>query len=246
MLSYDQYKNIFYWLYVIEYANFNSQEAYNATLTDEGYRQGGLGNGITTWDWGSWGNYNGNYPLTPCGYGNILGNKTGVIDLVIPKYTYGSGSTGSSKTFSMPRWRGFDNPFGDIWTNLDGIILKRDTVGAISAVYTCQDQDQYADSLNDYYEKVAEETPNLGFTKSFDLGDAAHIIPSAIGGDSTKYICDYHWTNSETNLRTLLVGGGAHDGAGAGLGYFDSPHDVGYSYTGIGFRSVSAFLVVGA
>lgn len=47
MLSYDQYKNIFYWLYVVEYANFNSQEAYNATLTDEGYRQGGLGNGIT-------------------------------------------------------------------------------------------------------------------------------------------------------------------------------------------------------
>mgnify|MGYP004608669023 CR=1 FL=1 len=24
MLSYDHYKNIFYWLYVIEYANFNS------------------------------------------------------------------------------------------------------------------------------------------------------------------------------------------------------------------------------
>lgn len=23
MLSYDQYKNIFYWLYVVEYANFN-------------------------------------------------------------------------------------------------------------------------------------------------------------------------------------------------------------------------------
>nr|DAU17958.1 MAG TPA: hypothetical protein [Bacteriophage sp.] len=50
MLSYDQYKNIFYWLYVVEYANFNSQEAYNATLTDEGYHQGGMGFSITTVD----------------------------------------------------------------------------------------------------------------------------------------------------------------------------------------------------
>lgn len=50
MLSYDQYKNIFYWLYVVEYANLNSREAYNATLTDEGYRQGGMGYGISKID----------------------------------------------------------------------------------------------------------------------------------------------------------------------------------------------------
>ena len=244
MLSYDQYKNIFYWLYVVEYANFNSQEAYNATLTDDGYRQGGLGNGIT--NMGNWGEYNGYYPLTPCGYGNTLGNKTGVLDLIIPEFTYGTSSTvRASQTLSMPRWRGFDNPFGDIWTNLDGIILKRDTAGAISAVYTCQDQDQYADSLNDYYEKVGEETPSSGYIKSFDLGDAAHIIPNAIGGDTTKYICDQHWTNSDTNLRTLFVGGHAADGARAGLGTFASDGVVGLSYTHFGFRSVSSFLVVG-
>ena len=244
MLSYDQYKNIFYWLYVVEYANFNSQEAYNATLTDDGYRQGGLGNGITNMS--NWGDYNEYYPLTPCGYGNTLGNKTGVLDLIIPEFTYGTSSTvRASQTLSMPRWRGFDNPFGDIWTNLDGIILKRDTEDAISAVYTCQDQDQYADSLNDYYEKVGEETPSSRYIKSFDLGDAAHIIPNAIGGDTTKYICDYHWTNSDTNLRTLFVGGDADDGAIAGLGAFGSAYDVGGSSADIGFRSVSAFLVVG-
>nr|DAJ81332.1 MAG TPA: hypothetical protein [Caudoviricetes sp.] len=37
MLSYEQYKNIFYWLWVIEYANFNSQEEFNEELTAEGY-----------------------------------------------------------------------------------------------------------------------------------------------------------------------------------------------------------------
>ena len=32
-----------YWLWVIEYANFNSQETYNEELTETGYRQGGMG-----------------------------------------------------------------------------------------------------------------------------------------------------------------------------------------------------------
>ena len=41
---------------------------------------------------GNWGEYNGNYPLTPCGYGNEIGNGTGIKPLVIPEFTYGSGS----------------------------------------------------------------------------------------------------------------------------------------------------------
>lgn len=86
LLSYDQYKNIFYWLYVIEYANFNSQESYDATLTNNGYKQGGLGTGITIMN--KWDYYNEFCPLTPCGYGNDIGNNTGIKNLIIPKFTY--------------------------------------------------------------------------------------------------------------------------------------------------------------
>ena len=139
MLSYDQYKNIFYWLYVVEYANFNSQEDYNATLTDEGYRQGGMGASITTMD--KWNEYNGYYPLTPCGYGNTLGNRTGLVSLTIPEFTYGADSTvRAAQTMQMARWRGFDNPFGDLWTNLDGIIIDADAnnhPNNMNYVYTC-------------------------------------------------------------------------------------------------------------
>ena len=89
LLCYEYYKWIFYWNYVIEYANFNSQAAYNAELTADGYHQGGLGPGVT--DWGStatsWSGYNATYPLTPCGYCNEFGNFTGVKDLVIPECT---------------------------------------------------------------------------------------------------------------------------------------------------------------
>ena len=245
MLSYDQYKNIFYWLYVVEYANFNSQEAYNATLTGEGYRQGGMGASITTMD--KWQEYNGYYPLTPCGYGNTLGNGTGLVSLTIPEFTYGADSTvRAAQTMQMARWRGFDSPFGDIWTNLDGLIIDADAdnhPNNMNYVYTCQDASKYADTLNDSYVKVGEEIHQDGYTKSFDLGDAAHIIPHVMGGDTTKYICDYHQTGDKNKtLRTLLVGGSASNGATAGLGSFYSRNGVSGAWTSVGFRSVSSFL----
>ena len=243
MLSYDQYKNIFYWLYVIEYANFNCQEAYNEALTDEGYKQGGLGAGIT--NMGNWGEYNGYYPLTPCGYGNEIGNGTGIKPLVIPEFTYGSGSIRAAQTLSMPRWRGFDNPFGDIWTNLDGIIIQGDAAGNPKTVYTTTDPNNYGDneSAKNAMEIAGHEIHQDGYTKEFDLGEAAHIIPESVGGDTTKYKCDYHWTGSkDTSLRALLVGGCANGGAYAGLGHFYSHYGVSLSYTTIGFRSVSAFV----
>lgn len=243
MLSYDQYKNIFYWLYVIEYTNFNCQEAYNEALTDEGYKQGGLGAGIT--NMGNWGDYNGYYPLTPCGYGNEIGNGTGIKPLVIPEFTYGSGSIRAAQTLSMPRWRGFDNPFGDIWTNLDGIIIQGDAEGNPKTVYTTTDPNNYGDneSAKNAMEIAGHEIHQDGYTKEFDLGEAAHIIPESVGGDTTKYKCDYHWTGSkDTSLRTLVVGGCARNGTRAGLGAFYSCNGVSYSYTDVGFRSVSAFV----
>lgn len=245
MLSYDQYKNIFYWLYVVEYANFNSQEAYNATLTDDGYHQGGMGVSITTM--GNWSGYNGAYPLTPCGYGNTLGNGTGLVSLTIPEFTYGSDNTvRAAQTMQMARWRGFDNPFGDILTNLDGIIIDADAdnhPNNMNYVYTCQDASKYADTLNDSYVKVGEEIHQDGYTKSFDLGDAAHIIPHVMGGNTTQYICDYHLTGGkDKTLRVLVVGGGAYDGAAAGLGGFDSTNGVSRAWAAVGFRSVSGFL----
>lgn len=243
MLSYEQYKNIFYWLYVIEYANFNCQKAYNEAITAEGYKQGGLGAGIT--NMGNWNEYNKYCPLTPCGYGNEIGNGTGIKPLVIPEFTYGSGSIIAAQTLSMPRWRGFDNPFGDIWTNLDGIIIHGDAEGNPKTVYTTTDPNNYGDNeaAKNAMEIAGHEIYQDGYTKEFDLGDAAHIIPESVGGNTTKYKCDYHWTGyKDTSLRTLIVGCDAYYGASAGLGNFHSGNGVSHSGTNIGFRSVSAFM----
>lgn len=242
LLCYEYYKWIFYWNYVIEYANFNSQAAYNAELTADGYHQGGLGPGVTDWANAatSWSGYNATYPLTPCGYCNEFGNFTGVKDLVIPECIAQDGtSTVATHTFKVPRWRGFDNPFGDIWTNLDGVVIVRAAANEISTVYTTTNVSEFTDVVGE--KTVAGyEVASDGYIKAFDLGETAEIIPSAVGGSTTTYICDYHYCNaSSTALRTLRVGGSANSGSNAGLGYFYSNNDVGYAYSIVGFRTLN-------
>lgn len=242
MLCYEYYKWIFYWAWIIEYATFNSQAAYNAELTAEGYHQGGLGDGVTTWDGTSWNNYNGYYPLTPCGYCNEFGNFTGVKDLVIPETVVSETVTVATKTFKVPRWRGFDNPFGDIWTNLDGVILERTAANQPSSVYTTTDTSAFGDdnTAKGKMTVAGTEVASDGYIKAFDLGEKGEIIPSAVGGSNTTYMCDYHYCNaSSTALRTLFVGGRAHDGGVAGLGYFYSGAGVGYASTFVGFRTLN-------
>ena len=245
MLSYDQYKNIFYWLYVIEYANFNCQEVYNEAVTAEGYKQGGLGAGVTTIDFNLWMDYTKCYPLTPCGYCNELGNGTGLKTMTVVTPTTSGGNPTQTYNFSVPRWRGFDNPFGDILTNLDGIIIQGDAAGNTSTVYTTTDPNNYGDdeSAKNAMEIAGHEINEDGYTKEFDLGEAAHIIPKSVGGDTTEYKCDYHGPGpNDTSLRTLIVGGRADYGAFSGLGFFFSILGVSYSFAFVGFRSVSSFL----
>lgn len=243
LLCYEYYKWIFYWNYVIEYANFNSQAAYNAELTSDGYRQGGLGPGVTDWSNSttSWSGYNGTYPITPCGYCNDIGNFTGIKDLVIPECTATNETdTVATKTFKVPRWRGFDNPFGDIWTNLDGVVIQRTAANEISSVYTTTNKEEFTDVIGS--KTIAGyEVAQDGYIKEFDLGETAEIIPSSCtGASATTYICDYHSCNAtSTELRTLRVGGGANYGGNAGLGYFYSNNDVGTAGSAVGFRTLN-------
>ena len=365
LLTYEEYKNIFYWLYVVEYANFNSQATFSSSLDDNGYATGGLGNGVTTMNGNVWSGYNGYHPLTPCGYLDSLGNGSGIEPQVLeafdmsvnPTKNFGSwtaqtyrdgnnnpykatmskgnptltitnvartgqilycnsqvaagvatytvsglqegqqisfscsgqttqtvtadgpvtmdwGTNGSqtrninanftgscnititcdtvqspitaeypSQSITVNRWRGFDNPFGDIWTNLDGVIIDADAdshSNSMDYVYTCSDPAKFADELTSDYVKIAESTHSEGYVRAFDLGDTANIIASQVGGGSTTFMCDHHWTgNADTTLRTLRVGGSALSGAQAGLGFLDSSTSVSYAYATVGFRSVS-------
>ena len=243
MLDYNSYKNIMYWLYVIEYANFNCQEAFNAELTPEGYKQGGLGNGITTWNSNYWYQYNNECPLTPCGYGDTLGNGTGVIDLIIPE-TELSDNLGFlvSKTFSMPRWRGFDNPFGDIWTCLDGCLcdipIGSSDASELATFYIIDDPDKYTDSADEAKINASRSYKlprNSGYQGKQQYGNVADMVPGDVTGNVTQNICDYYIIDYVDGPTTLIVGGGATYNSMAGLAYFNVDNYVSGSRSFIGF-----------
>lgn len=229
LLCYEFYKWIFYWNYVIEYANFNSQKEFNSELTSDGYHQGGLGPGLSTWDQAQWDSYNGHCAITPCGYTNEFGNFSGVkaIQLQSPE-----------KTLYANRWRGFENPFGDILTNLEGIVIKRDAAKANSNVYTTTDVLKYGDDYS-LFDIAGVEVAQDGFVVTFDLGSKAEIIPSSIDGSQSTYKCDYHQCNADSiENRTLLVGGAVSNDSQSGLGFFNSHYEDSYTNNNAGFRSL--------
>lgn len=213
-----------YWLYTIEYANRNSQAAYNAELTSEGYKQGGLGDGVSTLSDSQWNTLNSYNPFVPCGTTDALGNGSGVVS-----YTaYNSDGT-TLKTFNVPRYRGIENPFGHVWKWTDGINIQINPTAEnggndLSKVYTCNDPAKFNDTNYDGYSHVGNEARTNGYVSEIIFGETGCMLPSVVSGSSSTYYCDYHYTNIPTTvtLRGLLLGGNAGDGAGDGLAFADS------------------------
>ncbi len=238
-MTYDMQKTL-YWLFVIEYATLNSQAAYNASPTSEGYHQGGLGDGVTTLDGGKWNTFNGYNPFIPCGLTDSLGNRTGVVEYTINNEAESSPIT---KTFQVPRYRGVENPFGHIWQWTDGINVRispnTDNGGdGLSKVFVCSDPSKFNDSNYEGYSHVGNEARAEGYVKEVIFGEGGEIMPKAVGGGSTTYFCDYHYTNIPTTetLRGVLFGGNASYGASAGFVSALSTDAPSYTRADIGSR----------
>jgi hypothetical protein len=224
-----------YWLFAVEYATLNSQAAFNAEKTSEGYRQGGLGDGVSTLDYNKWTTFNGNNPFIPCGYTDELGNGTGYVEFTMPT-EYDSTTT---KKVQVPRYRGIENPFGHIWQWMDGInvqIQAGDT--GKSNIYTCDDPSKFNDSNYDGYNLIGQEARTQGYVNKIIFGEYGDIMPTEVGGSNTTYYCDYHYTNipAAETLRGVLFGGAAVDGADCGFVCADSSHAPSYARASIGSR----------
>lgn len=227
LLNYNIYKWIFLWLPVIEYCNFDLQTAINANLTADGYHQGGLGSGATTFS--PWGNYNDYNPIIPCGLTNSLGNGSGQVGI-----NYAAFDSYAAGTVYANRYRGLECPFGDVWTNLDGVIVDSNH-SDYDLVYTCDDPSKYGDSITSYYTNTSKSIHTDGYVKEFDLGSTGEITAISVGGGKA----DYHYTGSvNSTLRTLRAGGNASYGSYAGPGCLSSGGGVSYSDGSIGFRSI--------
>lgn len=87
--TYKAHKAITF-LFVVEYANRNSQADFNSELTVEGYHQGGLGMGVTQ-------------------VSNAIQTGNTV--------QYGNQSYGANNGTDSISYRGIENPFGNVWKN---------------------------------------------------------------------------------------------------------------------------------
>lgn len=207
-----------WWLFAVEYANFNSQDAFNAELDENGYHQGGLSSGVTTLNGTKWNTFNNYYPFVPCGTTNSLGNHSGVVEFTMPD----EYDPGVPTKVNVPSYRGVENPFGHIWKWTDGCkcLIQSETDGGLSEFYVCDDPAAFTSSGVVNYDLRGNLPRKEGYVKKLILGEHGEIMPLEVGGGSTTYFCDYFYTNipsSGVSERGVLFGGSAYYGSYAGF-----------------------------
>lgn len=197
-----------WWMFAIEYCNFNSQATFNAELTADGYHQGGLGAGVTTLTGATWSAWNGQNPFIPCGHTLSLGNHTGCVPYEMPE------GYGTALTVQVPSYRGVTNPFGHIWKWTDGCLcnIQSDAAGGLSEFFVCDDPTNFSSSITANYELRGNLPRSEGYVKALILGEYGEIMPLSIGAGSSTYFCDCFYTSIPSSgeaTRGVLFGGAA-------------------------------------
>ena len=180
--TYEAWRKLVF-LYLIEYANTNSQATYNAALDVNGFKQGGLGMGVTQINSTKWGTFNGYYPFVPIGYSNSIGNGTGEIAYTMP-YLYDGGAAYK----------------GDYST--DATYVAGDYIAAksINKLYTCIADAPAGTLLSDtnYFTEVTRTTTlvnryrgvELPFGEVFENLDGTLINADADNQNVKLYLCN--------------------------------------------------------
>lgn len=183
-----------YWLFLVEYANRNSQAEFIPELDKDGFHQGGLGIGCTYIE-----DFNGNYPYASNGYTHILGNKTGESSIV--------GGVVNS-------YRGIENPFGNIYTFLDGIVNVEGKIYRTFNTELCGDLDMDKNPANYGYWLDAEYDESIyGYSLCLNIGNSK--LGSILIGKKGKTGIGYTDYSDVTavSLDCVFGGGFADDSA---------------------------------
>lgn len=228
---------LIYELYMIEFATLNSQKAVNATLTVDGYKQGGLGNGVTNAVSAEWDAFNAYYPFISCGASDSLGAGSGEANVTITDF----GGAGVNRTFTVPRYRGIENAFGHIWEWQDGVNVFHEGAGGVSKFYTCDNPTNFADNTDVNYDHRSNLPTGSTYVKRMTHDERGVLIPLEGGGGTSTYYCDYFYTPGLINAwRSVLRGGSASRGSFAGFSV--SYSDSSASNAGTSFGSRVCFL----
>lgn len=222
---------------------FDNQAVLNTNLTSDGFKQGGLGIGVTNLDWKRWAAFNGNNPIVQTYWTaeHNIGNSSTNGDF----YTLGNYNEDGSNFATYPAvYRGILNFFGDIFTFIrDVVIINRNA--NYNSVYLLKKGVNHADitidNIQDKCYFIGDQANSNSFITEFDFRFGPYFVPNKVG---TNKKADYNWIrgnngqDTDKAVRVLLFGGRPYYGSEAGSGYFhsgwvrsDSRADVGFFTT---------------
>lgn len=178
-------------LYLVEYANFNSQAI--------------LGAGNTNGDYIASSADQNDSPGTIAGASNSLGNAS-------TNTTTGAGVSAKPGT-SFMSYRGIENWYGNTFTWADGINVN---VTATGNVHVTNDYRDFADGTASGFTLITSALPTAsGFIRDILNTGAYFLSSSNSGASSTTFITDQHFASASAS-RVVRVGGNAGFGADAG------------------------------
>lgn len=224
------------WLQRIEYASLNCQATYNATLTSDGFHQGGLGSGCSV-DGGQWNTWGGYKPFVPSGITATLGNNTGKVNYTV------KGWTGGDKVITVTSYRGLEAPFEYLWMLADDFLVWNREGSVVG--YLCEDPTKFtshsdsATTVPDGYVAMSELPTAGGYIRTNSFSNKGYSFPDSIGGSGTTGYCDQYWTAYGDGGRGwygAFLAADAGSGAGAGFGCLAAHIRSSDSGASIGFR----------
>ena len=177
-------------LYLVEYADFNSQSM--------------IGNGRTMFTTGAWEAANqgiGKY-IGKCGYSNGAGNVTNATNRA-SAVSIAAINTDTDPTYhDYMSYRGIENFFGNIWKWVDGI-----NVDINIKPYVCNDDTDFADDTATNYTALGVILSAVGWQNTLHPQDRG-MLPATVGASSSTKITDYVYT-AYGAWRVVQLGGHA-------------------------------------
>lgn len=210
----------------IEYANFDNQAALNTNLTSDGFKQGGLGAGVTNLEWNRWSRFNGNNPIVQTYWSaeHNIGNGNTNDD----HYELSAYNDDGSNFSTYPAFYHGIHLFGDIWSFVrDVVIINKNT--DYNSVYLLKKGVAHADVTVDNVDEkcyfIGYQANANNYITEFDLQRGPYFVPNLVGTNKKfdyNYIRGNNGQDTDKSVRVLLVGGGATYGSSSGSGSFGS------------------------
>ena len=183
-------------LYLIEYANFNSQSM--------------IGAGRTNLSGGGW---SADSYIGRTGFSVKDGNNTNSVQV--------GGASGFMTDYMT--YRGIENFYGDVWKFIDGITWDSTLNNTTSPIpiYVSNNSAYFADTGSVNMQLLVNAT-NIGATNEAyesNVENCTGFIPSAVGASSTTKLTDYYWQYSSNGngWRAPFFGAASVNGSGSGV-----------------------------